>query len=128
MYHYYQLHYKMHNNINTLKKKIHVLYRFHYSLPPMNKTIFFKPLEFKKKKPFNKKICNNKQQLNHRLSYIDFSCIRTKEGLYLLTPLQHQNFHIDQRVVEKLNRLKTLANWITFSLQLKNFYHSYVNI
>jgi hypothetical protein len=41
------------------------------------------------------------------------SCIRTKEGLYLLTPLQHQNFHIDQHVVEKMNRL-TFSNWTTF--------------
>jgi hypothetical protein len=58
----------------------------------------------------------------HGLSCIVFSCIGTKEGLYLLTPL-HQNFHIDQRVVEEMNKLKTFANWTTFVPQLKNFYH-----
>jgi hypothetical protein len=65
---------------------------------------------------------------NHGISYIDFFHTRTKEGLYLLTPLQHQNFHIDQCVVEKMNRFKTLSNWITFVLQFQNFYHSYVSI
>jgi hypothetical protein len=65
---------------------------------------------------------------NHGLSCTNFSRIQTKEGLYLLTPLDHQNFHIGQCVVEKMNRLKTLANWITFVLQFQNFYHSYVSV
>jgi hypothetical protein len=64
----------------------------------------------------------------HGLSYIIFSRIQTKEWLYLLTPLQHQNFHIDQCVVEKMNRLKTFANWTTFVPQLQNFYHLHVII
>jgi hypothetical protein len=46
----------------------------------------------------------------------------------LLTLVQHQNFHIDQCVVEEMNKLKTFANWTTFVLQLKNFYHSHVII
>jgi len=58
----------------------------------------------------------------HGLSYIVFSHIQTKEGLDLLTPF-HQNFHIDQHVVEEINRLKNFANWTTFVPQLKNFYH-----
>jgi hypothetical protein len=64
----------------------------------------------------------------HGLSYITFCCIWKKEQLYLLTPLQHQNFHIDQCVVEEMNRLKTFANWTTFVLWLKFFYHSHVII
>jgi hypothetical protein len=64
----------------------------------------------------------------HGLSYIALSCIRIKEGLYLLPPLQHQNFRIDQCLIEKMNRLKTFANWTTFVPQLKNFYHSHVII
>jgi hypothetical protein len=46
----------------------------------------------------------------------------------MLTPLQHQNFHIDQCVVEEMNRLKTFVNWTTFVPQLKFFYHSHVII
>jgi len=64
----------------------------------------------------------------HGLSYIILFCIQTKEWLYLLIPLQHQNFHIDQCVVEKMNRLKTFANWTTIVPQLKNFYHLHVII
>jgi hypothetical protein len=44
----------------------------------------------------------------------------------LLPPLQHQNFHIDQRVIEQMNILKTFANWTTFVRQLYIFYHSHV--
>jgi hypothetical protein len=57
----------------------------------------------------------------HGLSYTTLSHIRIKEGLYLLPPPQHQNFHIDQRVIEKMNRLKTFANWTTFVPQLMFF-------
>jgi hypothetical protein len=56
-----------------------------------------------------------------------FSCIQTK-GLYLLIPLQHEKFHIDLFVVEKMNRLKTFANWTTFVPQLIFYYHSHVII
>jgi hypothetical protein len=65
MYHYYQLHCKMHNNINTFKhvrKKIHVVCRFHYPLPPMSKTTILKPLKLKEDLYFSKTIWNNKQQ------------------------------------------------------------------
>ncbi len=64
----------------------------------------------------------------HGLSYIVFSHIQTKEQLYLLTPFQHQNFHIDQCVVEELNILKTFGNWTTSIPWLKTFYHSHVII
>jgi hypothetical protein len=64
----------------------------------------------------------------HGLSYITLSCNWTKEQIYLLTPLQHQNFHIDQCVVEEMNKLKTFANWTTFVPQLKKLYHSHVII
>ncbi len=46
----------------------------------------------------------------------------------MLPTLQHQNFHIDQRVIEKMNRLKTFANWTTFVPQLIFFYHSHIII
>jgi hypothetical protein len=42
----------MHNNINTFN---HVVCRFHYPLPPINKTTILKPLELKENLPFNKK-------------------------------------------------------------------------
>jgi len=48
----------------------------------------------------------------------NFFHIQTKKRLYLLTPLQHHNFHIDQCVVEEMNRLKTCANWTPFVHQL----------
>jgi hypothetical protein len=57
----------------------------------------------------------------HGLSYITLSYIQTKERLYLLIPLQHQNFHIDQCVVKEMNRLETFANRTTFVPQLKTF-------
>jgi hypothetical protein len=45
---------------------------------------------------------------NNGLSYTNFYCIWTKERLYLLTSFKHHNFHIDQCVVEKIKKLKTL--------------------
>jgi len=57
----------------------------------------------------------------HGLSYIVISCIQTKEWLYLSTPFQHQNFHIDQHVVEEMNRLKKIANWTTLFFDWKTF-------
>jgi len=46
MFHYYQLHYKMHN-INTLQHVIKksCLFKFHYPLPPMSITKILLPLE-----------------------------------------------------------------------------------
>jgi len=64
MYHYYHLRYKMHNNINTFKhvrKKNHVVCRFHYPLLPMSKTTILKQLKLEEDLPFSKTICNNKQ-------------------------------------------------------------------
>jgi hypothetical protein len=46
----------------------------------------------------------------------------------LLTPLQHQNFHIDQCVVEKMNILIFFANWTTFVPKLNFYYYSHVII
>ncbi len=46
----------------------------------------------------------------------------------MLIPLQHQNFDIDQCVVEKMNRLKTFSNWTTFVPQLNFLYHSHIII
>jgi hypothetical protein len=47
MYHCYQIHYKMHNNINThvhVKKKNHVC-GFHYLLPLTCETQILEPLQ-----------------------------------------------------------------------------------
>ncbi len=55
MYHYYQIYYKMHNNINThvrVRKKPFV-YRFHYPLPPMCETKILKPLQMNGNYPFS---------------------------------------------------------------------------
>ncbi len=56
MYHCYQTHYKMHNNINThvhVKKKNHVVYGFHYPLPPMHEIKYLKPLQINGNYPFS---------------------------------------------------------------------------
>jgi hypothetical protein len=45
----------------------------------------------------------------HGLTYITLSCIQTKEKLFLLVPLQHENFYVDPRVHIKMNRLKTIT-------------------
>ncbi len=48
MYHCYQNHHKMHNNINThvhVRKKNHVVCRFQYQLPPMHETKSLEPLQ-----------------------------------------------------------------------------------
>ncbi len=56
MYHCYQIHYKMHNNINTrihVRKKNNVVYRFHYPLPPMRETKILEPLQIDGNYPFS---------------------------------------------------------------------------
>jgi len=58
---------------------------------------------------------------NHGLLYIVIACIQAKEWLYLSIPFQHQNFHIDQHVVEEMNRLKKFANWTTLFFDWKTF-------
>jgi hypothetical protein len=46
MHHCYQIHYKMHNNINThVHVKKHNVCRFHYLLPPMCETKILEPLQ-----------------------------------------------------------------------------------
>ncbi len=57
-----------------------------------------------------------------------FSCIWTKERLYLLIQFQHDNFHIDQCIIKQMKRLKTFANWTPFVPWLNFFYHSHVII
>ncbi len=44
-----------HQHIWTCKKKNHVIFIFHYPLPPMNTTKILHPFESKKDLPFNKK-------------------------------------------------------------------------
>jgi hypothetical protein len=51
-----------------------------------------------------------------------------KRMIILVNSFQHQNFHIDQCVVEELNRLKKIANRTTSIPRLKTFYHSHVII
>jgi hypothetical protein len=55
MYHYYQTHYKMHNNINTHVhvKKNNVVCRFDYPLLLMCVTKKFKPLQINENYPFS---------------------------------------------------------------------------
>ncbi len=55
MYHCYQTHYKIHDNINThvhLKNKNHVC-RFHYPLPPMHETKNLESLQINGNDPFS---------------------------------------------------------------------------
>jgi hypothetical protein len=51
MYHYYQTHYKMHNNINTHVhvKKNHVICKLHYPLLLMYETKILKPFQINEK-------------------------------------------------------------------------------
>ncbi len=56
MYHCYQTHYKMHNNINThvhVRKKNHVVCKFNHPLPPMHETKNLKPLQINENYPFS---------------------------------------------------------------------------
>jgi len=57
-----------------------------------------------------------------------FSCIWTKERLYLLIQFQCDNFHIDQCIIKQMKRLKTFANWTPFVPWLEFFYDSHVII
>jgi hypothetical protein len=45
----------------------------------------------------------------HGLTYITLSCTRTKEKLFLLTPLGHEFFYVDPKIHIEMNRLKTIA-------------------
>jgi len=64
----------------------------------------------------------------HGLTYITSSHIRTKEKLILLTPLQHEFFYVDPRIHVEMNRLKTIATWISLIPQLKNLHNFHVII
>jgi hypothetical protein len=64
----------------------------------------------------------------HGLWYKVFSCILTKERLYLLIQFQCDNFHIDQCIIKQMKRLKTFANRTPFVPWLNFFYHSHVII
>jgi hypothetical protein len=45
----------------------------------------------------------------HCLKYIILFHIQTKENLYLLAPLQHQNFCVDSRIHIEIQKLKTIV-------------------
>jgi hypothetical protein len=46
----------------------------------------------------------------------------------LLAIFQHEIFYVDPRVHVEMNRLKTIATWISLILQLKNLHNSHVII
>jgi hypothetical protein len=46
------------------------------------------------------------------LTYITLFCIQTKEKLFLLVLLQHENSYVDAKIHIEMNRLKTIATWI----------------
>jgi hypothetical protein len=50
----------------------------------------------------------------HELTYITIFHIRTKEKLFLLTPLQHGDFYVDPKIHVEMNILKKIATWILF--------------
>jgi hypothetical protein len=50
----------------------------------------------------------------HGLTYTTISHIWTKEKLFLLTPLHHEDFYVDPRIHVEMNILKTIATWINF--------------
>ena len=64
----------------------------------------------------------------HGLTYIALSRIRTKEKLYLLTPLEHKKFHVDECVSQEMSRLRSLAKWNLLVPRLKLWQHSHVII
>ncbi len=55
------------------------------------------------------------------LTYIAFFRIQTKEKMYLLAPLQHENFYVDLRIHIEMNRLKIIATWMPLIPQLKTY-------
>jgi hypothetical protein len=59
----------------------------------------------------------------HGLTYTTLSRIRTKEKLFLLTPLQHEIFNVNPRIHVEMNRLKTIATWIPLIFQFKNLHN-----
>jgi hypothetical protein len=67
MYHCYQIHYKMHNHINTcvhVNKNKKVVCRFHYPSPPMCETKKLEPLQIDGNYPFSQ------QHIHTQVKYI----------------------------------------------------------
>jgi len=66
MYHCYQNHYKMHNNINThvhVREKNHVVCRFQYQLPPMRETKSLEPFQMNGNYPFSQQYLHTHKQI-----------------------------------------------------------------
>ncbi len=74
MYHCYQTHYKMHNNINThihVKKKNNVVCRFHYPLSFMHETKILKPFQINENYPFSQQYVHTKEnKIFQNLKYL----------------------------------------------------------
>jgi hypothetical protein len=71
MYHFDQTHDKMHDNINThvhIRKKNHVVCRFHYQLPLMCETISLKPFQINGNDPFSQQYLQT--QINKIFRYL----------------------------------------------------------
>jgi len=64
----------------------------------------------------------------HGLKYNALSRIRTKEKLYLLSPLANSHFQIDKSVSIEMERLTSSARWKLLVPILKNIRHSHVII
>jgi hypothetical protein len=64
----------------------------------------------------------------HGLTYTALSRVRTKEKLYLLAPLQNENFHVDERVKLEMLRLTTTSKWHSMVPDFKRIQHSHVII
>jgi hypothetical protein len=78
LYHYYQIHYKMHNNINTC---VHVN-RFHYPFPPMREIQFSEPFQINWNYPFS-------QQYLHTQANLFFNLWKLKKEIKIY---HFQNF------------------------------------
>jgi hypothetical protein len=72
MYHCYQTHCKMQNNINThvhvhVEKKNHVVCRFQYPLLPMHETKNLEPFQINGNYPFSQKYLKTQSNKNFNL-------------------------------------------------------------
>jgi len=50
--------------------------------------------------------------VKHGLIYTFFFQIRTKEKLCLLTPLEHNNFCVNECLSQEISKLRSHAKWI----------------
>jgi hypothetical protein len=64
----------------------------------------------------------------HGLKYTTLSQVQTKEKIFLLIPLQHENLKADPKVHIERNRLKTITTWIPLIPQLKILHNFHVII